>query len=261
MPRKATNHVQETRHTLGDLERVQLKKIVVAETFKDYGQFAQGAGLVLIGGGVVIASLVGVLKFAPQMFRWSKNGISNVLNDVAASGGVLDEVTDSLVKGNPISDRRAAQALARKRGRIAQSIDVFCTTSSDEYSREACSQAQADKDSYFQELYAFNDTVHVTYKDAFEDSNNYNRVINFIYKGLGDIDPRHSSRTDRHGKEAPYESRSESGGGDRDTSQGSGTYRDGYNPYRDDGTIRNTNGTNSQGDKPSRRDSGGGGRQ
>ena len=229
MPRKSTDTVTEHRVTFGDLERNELKKLVTAETFKDYGQFAQGAGLVLIGGGVVIASLVGVLKFSPQLFSWAKNGFTNVVTN---SSGVFDNPIDSLVKGNPISDRRAAQALAVKRGNIAQNIDVFCIASSDLYSREACSQAQAEKDAYFQELYAFNDTIHATYRDMYEDPNNYTRVLNFIYRGLGDIDPRHSSRTDRHGKDAPYESRSEGGGGGRDTSQGSGTYREGYTPRR-----------------------------
>lgn len=215
MPRKATDNVTEHRVTLGDLERTELKKMVQAEAIKDYGQFAQGAGLVLIGGGVVIGSFVAALKFAPQLFSWAKDGAMNIVNDISGSGGTLDNVTDSLVKGNPVSDRRAAQALAVKRGKIAQNIDVFCIASSDKYSREACSQAQAEKDAYFQELYAFNDTVHITYKDKYEDPNNYTRVINFIYSGLGDIDPRHSSRTDRHGKEAPYESRRSGGGSGR----------------------------------------------
>jgi len=174
------------------------------------------------------------------------------VNDITTTtGGTLDNITDSLVKGNPIADRRAAQALAVKRGKIAQNIDVFCTTSSDEYSQENCSRAQQDKDVYFQELYRFNDTVFITYKDAFEDPNNFTRVLNFIYRGLGDIDPRHYSRSDGHGREGsttgtapsrkdsdhdstrgdlqlpPSESRRDSGGGGRQ-GQGSGTYREGY---------------------------------
>lgn len=195
MPRKATDTVTEHRITLGDLERTQLKKMVQAEAIKDYGQAAQGIGMVAIGGGAVLGGAALVMFLAPQLWRNIKdlpkdifNKFNSDLAELYTGNPILSDTVDWAAKGSPIEHRKQAQELARRRAELDNMIDYFCTASSIHYSEAVCTKLNTQsKRQYFDDLKAFNDMIDATYNETSPTHTFSMRA--FIYKGLGDINP------------------------------------------------------------------------
>jgi hypothetical protein len=189
MPRKATDQVIEHRVTLGDYERTQLKSAVRAEAIKDYGQAMQGAGLLVLGGGAVLAATSLTMFLAPQLWGMIKEFPKNLFNDlVETATPVLDDTVDTIAKGSPIEHRRMAQEFAQRRAELSRNISVFCTASSKHYSEKTCTKLNTqDKRQYFADLKAFNDMIDATYNDS--SPTHMFSMKKFIYQGLGDIDP------------------------------------------------------------------------
>ena len=189
MPRKATDKVVEHRITLGDLERGELRKLVKAEQFKDYGQLAQGFGVVGLAGGAAFAAFILMQKFAPDIPLILKELPSKVFNEIVeVSTPILDDTVDWVAKGSPIEHRRTAQAFAKRRGQLNRNIAVFCTASSEKYDEATCTQLNTvEKRQYFQELKTFTDMIDSTYNPI--TFGNAFGLRAFIYKGLGDINP------------------------------------------------------------------------
>lgn len=195
MPRKQTSDAVEHRITLGDFERAELRKLSKAELIKDYGQALQGAGSTLIGVGVVIASVV-FLKFkAPDLIDDAKGAAQSAVNKVVDAGvNVLDSGVDGALKGAPISDRRTAQALAKEREDLKKAETYRCTHSSEGYDEQQCRLIGLEKDAFVIKRNNFNDYVSSTYAPPLFQEVTAQKLRNFIYRGLGDIDPLHPSR-------------------------------------------------------------------
>jgi len=189
MPRKSTDQVIEHRITLGDLERGELKKAVLAETVKDYGQAVQGAGVLALGAGAVVGGIAFAMWKAPNIWGWVKGLPKDLFNDlVEGATPVLDNTVDWVAKGDPIQHRRDAQELAKRRADLDRYIDYFCTASSEGYSEAICTKLNTQsKRDYFADLKAFNDMIDCTYNETSPTHTLSLRA--FIYRGLGDIDP------------------------------------------------------------------------
>jgi len=189
MPRKATNQVIEHRLTLGDYERNQLKSAVRAEAIKDYGQAMQGAGVLVLGGGAVLAATSLTMFLAPQLWGIIKEFPKNLFNDlVETATPILDDSVDYIAKGSPVEHRRMAQEFAQRRAELSRNISYYCTASSKGYSEKTCTKLNTqDKRQYFADLKAFNDMIDATYNDT--SSTHLFSMKKFIYQGLGDIDP------------------------------------------------------------------------
>ena len=172
MPRKSTRHADEHRITLGDFERSELRKVV---RFQQYGPLLQGAGFATLGLAGLLGAVVFMRYKTPDLVQASKNAIQTAVSN-------LDGLADSFASGEraPVEHRRAAQAFARRRNKLAEDIDYRCTHSSEGYDEEECSilHMQTKRD-YFDELQAFNDLMESIYGDS----------AYKIYIGLGNIDP------------------------------------------------------------------------
>lgn len=172
MPRKSTRHADEHRITLGDFERSELRKVV---RFQQYGPLLQGAGFATLGLAGLLGAVVFMRYKTPDLVQASKNAIQTAVSN-------LDGLADSFASGEraPVEHRRAAQAFARRRNKLAEDIDYRCTHSSEGYDEEECSilHMQTKRD-YFDELQTFNDLMESIYGDS----------AYKIYIGLGNIDP------------------------------------------------------------------------
>lgn len=189
MPRKSTDQVIEHRITLGDLERGELRKVVKAEVFKDYGQLAQGFGVIGLGAGIGFASFVLMKWLAPDIPQLLADLPKQVFDEIVeVATPILDDTVDWAAKGNPVEHRRAAQALAERRAQLDRDITVFCSPSSNKYDAAICTKLNTQtKRQYFADLKAFNDMIDATYNPT---SPTHGITLrNFIYKGLGDINP------------------------------------------------------------------------
>jgi len=191
MPRKATDKVVEHRITLGDLERGELRKLVQAERYKDYGQLAQGFGVVGLAGGAAFAAYIFMQIKAPDIPLILKELPGKVFNEIVeVATPILDDSVDWAAKGNPIEHRRMAQAFAKRRGQLNRDITVFCTASSEKYDEAICTQLNTvDKRQYFQDLKTFQDMISSTYNET--STTHLFSMRAFIYKGLGDINPEY----------------------------------------------------------------------
>jgi len=189
MPRKATDKVIEHRITLGDLERAELKKVVTAETVKDYGTALQGVGTVALGIGGLIGGTALTMYLAPQLWGLLKDLPKTVFDNlVEVAEPVLDDAVDWAAKGLPIEHRRMAQELARRRGELDNNITYFCTASSVGYNADVCTKLNTQtKREYFDDLKVFNDMVDATYNET--STTHLFSMKAFIYQGLGDINP------------------------------------------------------------------------
>jgi len=189
MPRKATDKVIEHRITLGDLERGELRKIVRAETIRDYGQMAQGFGIVGAGAAAIFGAYVFMKIKAPDIPLIIKELPRKIIDEIVeVATPILDDSVDWAAKGNPIEHRRTAQELAKRRGDLYKDIAVFCTASSEKYDEATCTQLNTvDKRQYFQDLKAFQDMISSTYNET--STTHLFSMRAFIYKGLGDINP------------------------------------------------------------------------
>lgn len=189
MPRKATDKVIEHRITLGDLERSELKKVVTAETVKDYGQALQGVGTIALGVGGLIGGTALTMYLAPQLWGILKDLPKNLFDNlVDVASPVLDDTVDWAAKGSPIEHRRMAQDLAARRAELDRNIDYFCTASSAGYSESVCTKLNTvTKRQYFQDLKSFNDMIDATYNET--STTHLFSMRAFIYQGLGDINP------------------------------------------------------------------------
>ena len=189
MPRKATDKVIEHRITLGDLERSELKKLVLAETVKDYGTAIQGVGFIGLGVGTLLGAGALTMYLAPQLWGKLKDLPKDLFDDlVDVATPVLDETVDWVAKGSPIEHRREAQELARRRAELDTNITYFCTASSIGYDEAICTKLNTQsKRQYFDDLKAFNDMIDATYTAT--STTHVFSMRAFIYKGLGDINP------------------------------------------------------------------------
>ena len=196
MPRKATSECIEHRITLGDFERSELRKVVRAESIKDYGTAIQGGGVILLGAGAVVGAGALALFLAPNLFLDLKNLPTKLWNDVTgfaddkidATFEKLDDTVDYIAKGSPVEHRRIAQEFAQRRAELSRNIAVFCTASSKHYSEQTCTKLNTqDKRRYFDYLKKFNDMIDSTYNDS--SPSHLFSMKALIYKGLGDIDP------------------------------------------------------------------------
>jgi len=181
--------VIEHRITLGDLERGELRKVVKAEVFKDYGQLAQGFGVIGLGAGIGFASFVLMKWLTPDIPLIIKELPGKVFEEIVeVATPVLDGTVDWAAKGNPIEHRRAAQALAERRAQLDRDITVFCSPSSNKYDEAHCTILNTQtKRQYFADLKAFNDMINATYNET--STTHLFSMRAFIYKGLGDINP------------------------------------------------------------------------
>lgn len=197
MPRKSTDKVIEHRVTFGDYERAQLKSAVRAESLKDLGIALQGGGTVLLGIGATLAAFVFFRYKAPDLLGAAKDAVGNPIKDISAFAfgsygqtGIFEDVVGGSMKQNVFRDRREAQALAERRGQLSSAITTFCTASSEKYDEQKCSDLNLNvKRQYFADLQAFNDSVEIRYSAANFDPATAQKAKNFIYRGLGDIDP------------------------------------------------------------------------
>ena len=185
MPRRRPDKVIEHRISLSDFERASITRaegIATANVGLDaFTATLQAAGTALAGGGAILAAVVLMKKFAPDIIA----DVTNVTNTA------LDKVADAILPGTPVEYRRQAQDLAARRAQINREINSFCTLSADTYDQAKCSMAQEAKDQYFADLEAFRTIV------AEE-----NKTVQYlIYFGLGDIDPNYSGAGDRAGSE------------------------------------------------------------
>lgn len=189
MPRKSTDSCIEHRITLGDLERSELKKLVLAETVKDYGTAIQGVGFIGLGVGTLIGATALTMYLAPQLWGKLKDLPKDLFDDlVDVATPVLDDTVDWVAKGSPIEHRRMAQELARRRAELDGNITYFCTASSIGYDEAICTKLNTQsKRQYFDDLKAFNDMIDATYTAT--STTHLFSMRAFIYKGLGDINP------------------------------------------------------------------------
>ena len=157
--------------------------------FKDYGQLAQGFGVIGLGAGIGFASFVLMKWLTPDIPLILKDLPGKVFDEIVdVATPILDDTVDWAAKGNPIEHRRAAQALAVRRGQLDRDITVFCSPASNNYDEAHCTILNTQvKRQYFADLKTFNDMISATYNPT---SPTHGITLrNFIYKGLGDINP------------------------------------------------------------------------
>ena len=144
-----------------------------------------GSGI-LAGGGILWAAAVFGLWKAPAIGGWIKDKLGDTLSDLVDPGGVLDDIADSLLDGSPITLRREAQDLARRRGELASQEASFCTISASTYDAALCSNVFLMKTQYYADVVLFRQKVR-------DHNAEHGDSSDFIYQGLGDIDPDQDS--------------------------------------------------------------------
>ncbi len=144
-----------------------------------------GSGL-LAGGGMLWAAAVFGLWKAPEIGGWIKDKLGDTFSDLVDPGGILDDLADSLLDGSPITLRREAQDLARRRGELASQEASYCTISASSYDAALCSNVFLMKDQYYADLVLFRQKVR-------DHNAAHGESSDFIYQGLGDIDPDQDS--------------------------------------------------------------------
>ena len=150
MPRKPTDHVAETRVTLGNYERKQLTQIMNIRS----GAIAlQGGGLLLAGVGALVAGYAFSKVKMPDIGEELKSFVTGPVFNA------LDTAVDALVPNQPLELRREAQELAERRERLRRALQVECSLTYENYEREKCVQAQLDWDNYIADRAAFQEHV------------------------------------------------------------------------------------------------------
>lgn len=194
MPRRRVDKVIEHRISLSDFERAKIAEVVTTQATNvkvdAVTDSMQAVGSALAGGGVLLAAGVFMLWKAPTLIVDLTTKIEKVVR------GPLDGVADLLLPSQPIELRREAQRLAVVRGDIASKEANYCVLSSGNYDAAECSNVQLAKDQYFVELEALRQTVRDTDVSMFGETV-FNLIggslANFVYKGLGDIDPNYGN--------------------------------------------------------------------
>lgn len=144
-----------------------------------------GSGL-LAGGGILWAAAVFGLWKAPAIGGWIKDKLGDTLSDLVDPGGILDSLADELLDGSPITLRREAQELARRRGELASQEASYCTIAASTYDAALCSNVFLMKDQYYDDVVLFRQKVR-------DHNAEHGDSSEFIYQGLGDIDPDEDS--------------------------------------------------------------------
>jgi hypothetical protein len=190
MPRRRVDKVIEHRISLSDFERTKINEIIETQEanvkLDAVTDSMQAVGSALAGGGVLLAAGVFMLWKAPTL-------IVDVVNKVEETvRGPIDDIADFVLPSEPIALRREAQRLAKVRGNIASQEANYCVLSSGNYDAAECSNVQVAKDNYFVELEALRQAVRDSDTGLIGDSIFAligGSLANFVYKGLGDIDP------------------------------------------------------------------------
>ena len=144
-----------------------------------------GSGI-LAGGGILWAAAVFGLWKAPEIGGWIKDKLGDTLSDLVDPGGILDDLADTLLDGSPITLRREAQDLARRRGELASQEASYCTISASSYDAALCSNVFLMKEQYYADVVLFRQKVR-------DHNAAHGEASDFIYQGLGDIDPDQDS--------------------------------------------------------------------
>ena len=144
-----------------------------------------GSGI-LAGGGILWAAAVFGLWKAPAIGGWIKDKLGDTLSDLVDPGGILDDLADTLLDGSPITLRREAQELARRRGELASQEASYCTIAASTYDAALCSNVFLMKDQYYSDVVLFRQKVR-------DHNAEHGDSSDFIYQGLGDIDPDEDS--------------------------------------------------------------------
>ena len=152
-----------------------------------------GSGI-LAGGGILWAAAVFGLWKAPAIGGWVKDKLGDTLSDLVDPGGILDDIADTLLDGSPITLRREAQDLARRRGELASQEASYCTIAASTYDAALCSNVFLMKEQYYADVVLFRQKVR-------DHNAEHGDSSDFIYQGLGDIDPDEDSspETTRNG--------------------------------------------------------------
>lgn len=187
MPRNKPNQTIEHRISFSNFERERIDKLLKINEENVYidgitSTLQAGSGL-LAGGGMFWAAAVFGLWKAPEIGGWIKDKLGDTLSNLVDPGGVLDDMADSLLPGSPITLRRRAQALAVRRSALVSEEAAFCTFSASTYDASLCSVVFEKKHTYAADLIQFQADVraHNIEHDV--------QASDFIYQGLGDIDP------------------------------------------------------------------------
>lgn len=212
MPRKAPAEIIEHRVTLGNVERDALQTAIRTAqanvALDSVTATLNSVALALSGGGLLLGAGVLALWKAPEIFSIIKDGakdaVDGFVKEVSGENGKLDNLSDwafneiTDIDGNPVSLRRRAQALAKRRGEVNKAINAYCTHSASTYDQVKCQTAQEAKDQYFTDLKLFQDEVALInqrydewIQNRYKDSTRESRIDELIYSGLGDIDPNY----------------------------------------------------------------------
>lgn len=194
MPRRRVDKVIEHRISLSDFERSKINEIVKTQDanvkLDAVTDSMQAVGSALAGGGVLLAAGVFMLWKAPTLIVDIINKTEKLVR------GPIDGIADLVLPSQPIEMRREAQRLAVVRGNLASAEANYCVLSSGNYDEAQCSSVQQEKDQYFIELEALRQTVRDTDLNLFGEGV-FNLIggslANFVYKGLGDIDPNYGN--------------------------------------------------------------------
>ena len=150
MPRKPTDHVAETRVTLGTYERKQLSQIMNIRS----GAIAlQGGGLLLAGIGALVAGYAFSKVKMPDIGQELKDIVTGPVFNA------LDTAVDAFLPNQPVQLRREAQELAERRETLRRALQVECSLTYENYERQKCVQAQLDWDAYIEDRTAFQEHV------------------------------------------------------------------------------------------------------
>jgi len=190
MPRTKPTQTIEHRISFSNYERERIDKLLKISEENIYidgitSTLQAGSGL-LAGGGMLWAAAVFGLWKAPEIGGWIKDKLGDTLSDLVDPGGILDDIADTLLDGSPITLRREAQDLARRRGELASQEASYCTISASSYDAALCSNVFLMKDQYYADLVLFRQKVR-------DHNAAHGEASDFIYQGLGDIDPNQDS--------------------------------------------------------------------
>jgi len=194
MPRRRVDKVIEHRISLSDFERSKITEIIETQNanvkLDAVTDSMQAVGSALAGGGVLLAAGVFMLWKSPTLIVDIINKGEKIIR------GPIDGIADLVLPSQPIELRREAQRLAEVRGDLASQEANYCVFSSGNYDEAQCSAVQVAKDTYFEELEALRQTVRDTDVSLFGETV-FNLIggslANFVYKGLGDIDPNYGN--------------------------------------------------------------------
>lgn len=196
-PRTKPTKTIEHRISFSNYERERIDKLLKMSEENIYidgiTSTLQAGSSLLAGGGMLWAAAVFGLWKAPAIGAWVKDKVG----DLVDPGGALDNIADSLLDGSPISLRREAQELARRRGELVSQEASYCTIAASTYDAALCSNVFEMKTQYYADVILFRQKVR-DHNVAHGDSSD------FIYQGLGDIDPNADSNpeTTRDGIQA-----------------------------------------------------------